>query len=374
MADPKTRWIVGCMSGTSLDAVDATLVQVRGQGLRMSATVADLISRPLGPLTETLAHLAAGHDAPPIAYMRAARALGELYADVVSALAQRHPHTKFDLIVAHGQTIWHAPHEGLSWQLFDPSPAVQRLRTPVVYDLRRADLAAGGQGAPITPLADWVLFRPTERDRLIVNLGGICNVTTLPSGKDIDAITGADIGPCNLLIDGVVRRLYQDRTMDRDGRIAAQGRVNPLLYEHVRAADFFNRPQPRTTGREDFSAAWLDELVRDSLAAHEPADIVASAVDAAARLIGDHVQQFRSEPEVVLAGGGAHNPVLVERVRDYCQPAPVIVSSNLGIAVEAREAACMAVLGALTQDGVRITLKQVTGCHEPALAGAWMYP
>ena len=261
MPQPRTRWVVGCMTGTSLDGLDAALVKIEGTGLDMRAMFEGMVSKPLAGLAPDLKHLAEGNPAKPIDYLRAARSLGELHADAVDELLANkapgsaggsvtphtpHQHTspparkrhesdtrsarrenatnddgsderrpttdppaepgafKIDFVVAHGQTIWHAPRDDvgrLSWQLFDPWPIVHRLNVPVCYDLRQADLIAGGEGAPITPIADWVMYRSDTRDRTIANLGGVCNVTYLFGGREVSSICASDVGLCNLLID-----------------------------------------------------------------------------------------------------------------------------------------------------------------------------
>ncbi len=160
MEAERTRIIAGCRTGTSLDGLDVVLAEVRGTGLAISARTVAGAHRELGELGGVLRRLASGGPAPPIEYLRAARRLGELHAEAVGGLCRGANVPRPDLVAAHGQTIWHASREVLSWQLFDPWPLVTKLRSPVVYDLRQADLNVGGRGAPITPLADWVLYGP----------------------------------------------------------------------------------------------------------------------------------------------------------------------------------------------------------------------
>jgi len=371
MNQPRTRWIVGCMTGTSLDAVDVVLAKVTGSGLEMTAQPIGHLDQSLGPLADRLRALASGTPAPPIDVLRAARALGELHAEAVARLLEQCEHGPIDLVAAHGQTIWHAPDENLSWQLFDPWPIVRRLKVPVVCDLRQSDLIAGGQGAPITPLADWILYRHATRERLVVNLGGICNVTHLPAGGSPDQVRGGDVGPCNLLIDGLVRLLFAGQPFDRDGKLAGQGTPHAELYDRVRQAPFFARPAPRSTGREDFSDDWVRSLATGWTA--DPHDLVASAVDAVARLIANAAEDCHAA-DLILAGGGAHNPLLVQAIRQHAPERNVVLSDDLGIPVQAREALAFAALAALSQDGIPITLPAITGATEPTRAGTWVYP
>lgn len=394
-----TRLVVGCMTGTSLDGLDAALIAVTGHGLDLYASLVGTASFDLGELHPGLRHdlrrMASGEALTPLAFLLAARRLGELHAHAVESLCRREGATTIDLVVAHGQTIWHAPNDraatadaGVSWQLFDPWPVVRRLRVPVLYDLRQADLIAGGQGAPITPLADCVLFRSTRCARFVINLGGICNVTHLPIAATPEQVRGGDIGPCNLLIDGVVRLLHPDQRFDTDGKLASAGRPDPRFAQIVRrTSPFFARPWPRSTGREDFTDAWVKQVVTEARATIAERDLVASAVDAVAAIIADAAGEAQREAgaggagagamELILAGGGARNPVLAARIAHHASRvglAAVRTSDELGVPVEAREAMEFAVLGALSQDGVAITLPGITGAKEPGRAGVWALP
>lgn len=373
-----TRLIAGCMTGTSLDAIDAALVEIIDTGLSMRCRFMGLVSIDLGDMRQLLAELTSGKAHTPVVYARMARLLGELHKQAVTQLCAQHlpPHGGLDLVVAHGQTIWHAPDESLSWQLMDPWPVVRHLRVPVLYDLRQADLIANGQGAPITPLADWVMYRDLLQLRLIVNLGGICNVTDLPADCQPADITGGDIGPCNLLIDGLVQRLYPQLHYDTDGQIATQGTIHPEFTTWVKASPFFSKPRPHSTGREDFNSDWLDALLTKATTMKwSPQDIIASAVDAVADIITTHCKKLPNNRHMILAGGGARNPVLVQRIKDRLDPGDRLsISDELGIPVAAREAIAFAVLGALSQDNVPITLPQITGAPNPGRAGVWAYP
>lgn len=374
MRESSTRLIAGCMTGTSLDGLDASLVDVRGEGLDIRAKLIGTVSLELGELADDLAPMAEGRPHTPLDYMRAARQLGELHAIAVEQLCRKYmpKDGQLCLIAAHGQTIWHAPDVGVSWQLLDPQPIVSRLGVPVCFDLRQADLIAGGQGAPITPISDWVMFRHARRDRLIVNLGGISNATYLPAGGSPKQVQGADIGPCNLLIDGVVRRLFTDKRFDTDGMIAKDGQIDLEVFGLIERHPAIRGQAERSLGREDFSDGWIGDLVDNLIDRLSPADIVASVVDSVARLIAR--SPLAKAHDVVLAGGGARNPVLVERLRAFMPDRAVVLSDEAGVPVEARESAGFAVLGALSQDGVPISLPQITGAKNPGVAGHWVFP
>jgi anhydro-N-acetylmuramic acid kinase len=377
-----SRLIVGCMTGTSLDGIDAALVGVVGKGLGMHARYLGMVSQPLGPVGKVLRSMASGNAHRPIEFLQAARDLGNVHADAVKQLLEETGASRVDFVVAHGQTIWHAPGDrdahgrGLSWQLFDPWPVVARLGLPVCYDLRQADLAAGGQGAPITPIADLILYRALARPCLIVNLGGICNVTLLQEHEQpMLGVSGGDIGPCNILLDGLVQRLFPGMAFDKDGEIARAGKASEGFVGAVYENAFFKPVAPggkRSTGREDFTDAWVEGLLARFLGEGlSKQDMVASGVEFVARLIVDYAKKHGAKT-VVLAGGGAKNASLAGRIADLAgSGVKTVTSDQAGIPVGAREAAGFAVLGALSQDGVPITLAQVTGAKAPGVAGVW---
>lgn len=363
----RCRWVVGCMSGTSLDGVDAALCEISWPEGHLAVRCVGHAGEPLGSLREVLLGMARGDPHPPEDLVGAARRLGALHATLVERLRDAFlpAGARLDLLVAHGQTICHLPHTGLSWQLFDPWPCVRRLGVPVLYDLRQADLIAGGQGAPITPVADAVLF--AGRCDVVVNLGGICNVSDVRG-----EVTGRDVGPCNLLIDQVVQRLFPDLPYDDAGAIAAAGKVRGDLFAPLQDA----LPADRlvSLGREGFGVERIAALVAQAAARWPAADIVASAVAFVAEVIGGWVERAGAR-RIVLAGGGVRNATLVASIRAAC-PAPctVISSDVLGVDPQAREAVCMAVLGALTDAGRPITTAAITGAQAPSRAGAWAYP
>lgn len=362
----RVRHIIGCMTGTSLDGLDAVLTRIDGVGLDMTATFVRMASRCFDDeLRDSLRSLASAEPRRAEDFVRAARTLGEFHADVIGELVGDEG---VDFVVAHGQTIFHAGDAHLSWQLFDPWPIVRRHKVPVCYDLRQADLVAGGQGAPITPIADWVMYR--EHADHVVNLGGIVNITSLDA--DATRVTGSDIGPCNLLIDGLCVRMC-DRPIDTDGELSAKGKdfTDAMLC----IADASTKVHgARSLGREQFDDAWLDRLAatltdRDVCAA----DALRGAVESIANAITAHVAAGRDDTPIILAGGGTRNHTLVQAIRQRQQDT-VLLSDDLGIPCEAREAMGFAVLGALSQDKVPITLPQVTGSTNPGHAGTWAYP
>ncbi len=355
------------MTGTSLDGIDVATAMIQGRGLDMHAKLLRHVTSDLGPVRDELHRAAQQEPMTAGQFAGIALALGERYADTIADAAE--PGEPIDLIAVHGQTIVHRP--PVSGQLINPAPIAARFDCPVVYDLRQADIAAGGQGAPITPIADWIMFRDLEHRRAIVNLGGFCNVTILPaarSGKPLEQIRGFDICTCNLVLDAVARQTL-GTPYDEGGGAAQCGAPHAEAVQDLCATFRRQRSEHRSLGTEDEASDWV--------AQHKirlpPNNLAATAVEAVAECIGAALAEHDVD-QIIIAGGGAHNRALVDALCRHCHR-PVRPSDELGTPVQAREALAMAVLGALCADGVPITLSQVTGCTDPApVAGMWCLP
>lgn len=355
------RMIVGCMTGTSIDGLDCALVEISGNGLEISAHLAEFIERPLGDLRAGLRRLADQVPMPAGEIAGLSHAFGELHAEVVAQLLRGR---RVDLIAVHGQTVFHSP--PVSWQMVNPWPIAARFGVPVVSDLRGADLASGGQGAPITPLADWVLFRG-EGERAIVNLGGFCNVTLLPvASTGIMGIRGFDVCACNHVMDMAAQRGL-GRAFDEDGAAALRGSPKGVAVEELCNALARQAGAGRSLGTGDESREWVERWGR-TLAGD---DLVASAAEGVARAIA---ARLPAGAEAVVAGGGARNAALM-RSLEAALGRSIRCTDELGMPMQAREAACIAVLGTLAMDRVPITLEAVTDRrHDAPIAGAWIFP
>lgn len=371
MSDPpvRTRHVVGVMTGTSIDGIDAALVRIEGDGLAMRASLLRHVSQSLGDLRQPLRNAAGQQPMSAGEFARLARDFGLLHAEVIAKLV---PDAPPDLICIHGQTVFHQP--PVSWQLVNPAPIAERFKCPVVFDLRQADLAAGGQGAPITPIADWILFRAANKTRAIINLGGFCNVTILPPRAgttscpvtdELDGIRGFDVCACNQILDAVAAQAL-GTPFDADGQAAQSGQASPRAAEELRGILEHQRRAGRSLGTGDEAIAWI----KRHAATMTGNDLAASAVSAIAQTIAGAVNEHQSD-ELILAGGGARNLALTQSIARFSGK-PCMMSDALGVPIEAREAMCFAVLGALCADGVPITLPQVTGCRSPApISGSW---
>ncbi len=364
------RVVIGCMTGTSLDGIDTAVVEIEGGGLDMRVRLVRHCAEGLESVAPALRRAADGKLMTAEELGRLALQFGERLAEASDTAAAGVG--AVDLVAVHGQTIVHRP--PLSWQLVNPAPIAARLACPVVFDLRQADLAAGGQGAPITPIADWVIFRAAGVRRAIVNLGGFCNVTMLPPAPEptpraahadtLKHVQGFDVCACNRVLDDVARRVL-GAPYDADGRAALAGTADPGLVAALRELLERQRSAGRSLGTGD--------EVRVTGDGCDGPDLLASAVEAVGGCIADALGEHELD-EIVIAGGGARNGALVKAISRVPRAAcpPVRLSSELGVAVAAREAMAMAVLGALCADGIPITLPQVTGCSSPApVAGSW---
>ncbi len=387
-ASDRPRFVVGVMTGTSLDGLDAALVRIDGRGLSVRASLLALHASPFpAELAKGLRAAAEQTPLPASAFARLAVSFATHHIDAIRSLTSGPEATgvgPLDLIVAHGQTIFHAP--PCSWQLLQPAPIVEALGVTTVCDLRQADLAAGGQGAPITPLADWLLFRAAE-PRAIVNLGGFCNLTFLPGGEDPETVRGADVCACNQVLDAVARRAL-GQPFDADGAAARRGRVDEEARDALIAALRSQRAARRSLGTGDEALEWVERIA----ARRAGDDVAATATAAVGQVIGEAIaDQFAgrltagsserpprtgSDPSagiIALAGGGARHRGLAATIAAVAGR-PTRLLDELGVPIAAREAMAMAVLGTVAADGIPLSLAQVTGRRSPrALDGLWAF-
>lgn len=362
------RRVIGCMTGTSLDALDVAYVEITGTGLDMGARVLATASASLGHVGQGLRELAmqTATTAGKIAVLM--HAFGDLHARVIRDVVGT---SRVDLACVHGQTVFHSPPQ--SWQLFQPAPVVAAIGCPVVFDLRAADLAHGGQGAPITPIADLVLFSHSRERRGVVNLGGYANFTLLPAvvGQRAEAaggVIGGDICSCNQLLDAIARAKF-GREFDEDGAQAAKGAVDSKLSSLVDRLLQYQSRQERSLGTGDEMIDMLKDHLPDPNVAGP--DLARAACSGIARAIASKLEGV---DRILLAGGGAMNKTLVAALH-RATAVTVEMTDVCGVPGQYREAVEMAVLGALCEDGVAITLPQVTKVPGTApLAGAWAYP
>lgn len=374
--------LVGLMSGTSLDGVDAALVEVDGSGTE------DVSVRLLGALTLPYGdeRRAAIHDG---IVAGTAESLCGLHAEVGEWMAEAVARVcadagvdvaSVDAVGSHGQTVWHRPpaggRRGATLQVGDPATIAERTGRPVVSDFRSRDVAAGGHGAPLVPWVDALLFALPDRARALQNLGGIGNVTRVPPKGSGEPVWAFDTGPANAPVDAAVEIATGGRhRFDVDGRLAARGRVDEALLAELLRHPYFAAEPPKSTGREAFGRPFVERLVEavGPEGDEDWMDLVATLTELAARSVADAYRRWvlpRGIDEVVLSGGGARNPVLAGRIRELLAPLPVVDGGTLGIDPDFKEAVAFAVLAWAHLRGIPANLPSATGAAGPRVLGS----
>jgi anhydro-N-acetylmuramic acid kinase len=360
---------IGLMSGTSLDGVDAALV-------RFDPDVMLLETHYCGFDEGMRAELLALHVSGPSELDRAARLalkLSAAYADAVTALlakAQMQP-ASVKAIGCHGQTIRHRPELGYTIQLNQPAALAERTGITVVADFRSRDIAAGGQGAPLVPAFHDAMFSADPAARVVVNIGGIANVTNLPGRQVLHRkISGFDTGPGNLLMDAWISS-STGHAYDRNGSMAASGKVTTALLSRMLADPYFLAPPPKSTGRDQFNREWLQQI---GVNGYPPEDIQATLAELTASSIASSIRQWCTPPEgVYVCGGGAHNGHLMRRLEALLAPVKVTTTLELGVDPDWVEAMAFAWLAMQCMEGRPGNVPEVTGAAGPRILGA-IYP
>jgi len=380
LARSKTLRVAGLMSGTSADGISAAIVDIGPA--RVDVLAFDTFPYPPA-VRRALFKLFQPQTGRVDDVCHLNFAVGELFAEALIRLARRSriPLGSIDLVGSHGQTVCHLPggrrfgrrRLRSTLQIGEPCVIAERTGITTVADFRPRDVAAGGEGAPLVPYTDHLLFHHRRKHRAVQNIGGIANVTWLPAGGLLADVTAFDTGPGNMVIDRMVQLATRGRLrFDRDGRLAAKGAVNIRLLAELMRHPYFRRRPPKTTGREEFGAAFSDALY--ARAAHrslEPADIVATATALTARSIGEAYRRFlpARPAEVILCGGGSRNRTLVAMLARELHPARVLLMDELGINAEAKEAVSFAILARETIRGVVNNVPRATGAARAVVLG-----
>lgn len=368
------RRIVGLISGTSADGVDAALVEVEGAGDTTRLRLLGFATRAYTPAFR--ARVLALGEATAAELLQVHYALGEEFAraalDVIEPA--REQGLDVHLVGSHGQTARHHPRSGepgaraASLQLAEPAVIAERTSLPVVADFRPRDVAAGGEGAPLVPLVDWLLFRVPGRVRACLNLGGIANVTVL--GDRLETVRAFDLGPANMPLDTVVEAWTAGtEAYDRDGAHAQAGRVDRALVAELLAHPFLAMPPPKSTGREAFGEVFVRPLLA-RFAGHE-GDLLASLTRFVAETVADGLRRHVEArvDEVLVSGGGARNRTLMAMLGEVLAPAAVRSIETVGMDPDAKEAVAFAVLANETLFGHPGNLPLATGAAGPRLLG-----
>ncbi len=361
-----SRLVVGLISGTSVDAVEAVVCRIRGTGPTVELSLESHISVPFpGAYAKKILAADSAREICALNFE-----LGELFAEAslaAIALAGLKP-KQIAVIGSHGQTIAHLP--GSTLQLEEAAVTAERTGIAVVTDFRTRDVAAGGQGAPLVPYFDWALFRRPGRVRALQNIGGIANLSVV-SDRLQDTLA-FDTGPGNMLIDRLTTRLtHGKQDFDRDGKLARQGTlIFPLLTE-LCGLDWFKKAPPRSFGREQFGEALAENLWKRFR--RRPHDLLATVtaftVEATARAYERWVLPGRELEAIYVSGGGVRNPLIFEGLKARLSPIPVRPLDALGFPEGAKEAACFALLAHEHLEGTPTNIPRATGARRPAMLG-----
>jgi len=380
LAKKKKLRVVGLMSGTSADGVDAALVEIARGEVRLLAW--ETFPYPPRLRREVLALCRPeSSDVERICHLNFV--LGEVFADGVVRIAKKCgiPLAAIDLVGSHGQTIYHLPagrrfgrrRIRSTLQLGEPSVIAERTGITTVADFRPRDVAAGGEGAPLVPYADYVLFRSRRKNRAVQNIGGIANVTCLPAGCGVEDIVAFDTGPGNMVIDRIASLVSGGRRkFDDGGRMAARGEVDASLLAELMKHKFLRRRPPKSTGREEFGQQFSDRLYRRAtkrgLSGHDIlATVTAFTAESIARAYADFLPG--RVDEVILCGGGPRNRTLVRMLQERLAPAPVTGMERYGIHPDAKEAVSFAILAWAAVRGVPANVPSATGARRAVVLG-----
>lgn len=387
--------VAGIMSGTSADGIDVALVRITPgkrdplysvPNLRLLGHVA--VPYPQSVRRRVLETMN-GESESVAALSRLHWRLGQLYSDAVQKALERYP-VRLDLIGCHGQTIYHQAIEqrflgspvACTWQMGEASVLAARFSIPVVSDFRPADLALGGQGAPLVPLLDYVVFLHTKRNRVLQNLGGIGNLTVIPANASSSDVFAFDTGPANMVIDAITTECF-GKAYDSRGTLAARGRVLDIVLKESLSNRFFSSGPPKSAGREEFGREFVAHfLARCRKHSKQDVDAVATATALTARSISLAWKQFvqpalRNLPtDFIVAGGGAKNLTLMQMIERELAMFPGIhvkTSDDFGIPIAAKEAMAFALLAYQTWHRLPGNLPRATGAQRSAVLGKVTY-
>ncbi|HZU25935.1 MAG TPA: anhydro-N-acetylmuramic acid kinase [Bryobacteraceae bacterium] len=343
--------VAGLISGTSVDGIDVAVVDITDTDLHLvkAATATwppEMRARILG-ISNAPTHTA---DIAEMNFL-----VGRHFA---SALVEAFPVESIELIGSHGQTIYHHGSDPLcTLQIGEGAVIAEMTGRPVVSDFRVADMAAGGRGAPLVPFLDYRLFRHDSIHRIALNIGGIANITVIPAGARPEDVVAFDTGPGNMIIDALTP------PFDRDGAQARAGRVNEWLLEEILRDSYYQQPPPKTAGREQYGAAFIERTGID----------VATATELTVRTIAAAVAAFPATQEVIVSGGGAHNTYMMERLQASIRPR-LRRSAELGVDIDAKEAILFALLAYETWHRRPGNIPSATGAAHPAILGKMSRP
>lgn len=365
---------IGLISGTSADGIDAAAVELWREDRRLRVALQAFETVRYSDAVRTALFRCFADEATVREVCLLDAAIGEAFADAAERVAASVGEVAF--VASHGQTVWHEP-DGepfpATLQIGEASRIAERLGVPVVADFRQQDLALGGQGAPLVPYLDHLLFSDSGENRAVQNLGGIGNVTYLQAGGTLEQVVAFDTGPANALMDRAAELLSDGAlTCDRDGAWAASAPVDEALLTALLREPYLEVAPPKSTGRELFSARRVDELWAQG---YREASLISTLTQFTVETVAQAYRTWLGSVDtVILGGGGARNPELVRRLRTALAPAQVRLHEEFGLNGDAKEAIAFAVMGYETLCGVPSNVPSATGARRPAVLGKICWP
>ncbi len=380
ITEKRSRKAVGLMSGTSADGVDAALVEIAGYGFDTEFRLVRFATYPFPcGVRKRIFRLFSQSDCSVVDVCEMNFILGSVFAqaalDVIAQAGMKA--SEVDLIGSHGQTICHLPSGSVpsTLQIGELAVIAQQTGIVTIGDFRTADIAAGGQGAPLVPYIDFLLFRDNKESRAIQNIGGISNVTVLPAGGALENVLAFDTGPGNMVIDEIVRIITKGRkNYDHNGEMASSGVPNNDLLQDLLSHPFIRQPPPKTTGREEFGAHFARELFdKSNRLGISDADLLATVTVYTAECIYENYRRFilpkYDISEVIISGGGLRNLTLMNILRERFHPILIKSVEDFGMASDAKEAIAFAILANETIHGNTGNVPGATGADRPVILG-----
>ncbi len=379
MIEKPSRLAIGLMSGTSVDGIDAALVRITGFGPQTRVETVSAKTYPFRPDTrKKIFHVFTGSTAD-VCQMNFE--LGQLFGVAARQVANQAGITmdEIDFVASHGQTIYHVPRgqemTPSTLQIGEASVIAELTGCLTISDFRTRDIAAGGDGAPLVPYMEYLLFQEEGLRRVMVNIGGIGNLTYLD--PELDNMLAFDTGPGNALIDEIARHISPDLPYDVDGKLAAQGKVDTGLLDELMEHPYFSKAPPKSTGRELFGAGFAHNLLR-RFPPEKHLDLLATITAFTARCLQEGLARFilpwSPVDELVFSGGGVHNPTLMKFIQEYCHTFRIRTSDEFGISVDDKEAIAFAVLGNETLHGRPGNVPRATGASKQVVLGKLSLP
>lgn len=374
-----SRLVVGLMSGTSADGIDAVLTRITGSGLSTKVEQLGFYFLPFDRLTrQAILDICTGENGGTKEVCLLGTHLGRLCARSVRELLKATGTEKVDLIGSHGQTVYHIPEEMEylnttirgTLQIGDPSYLAEEFGCPVVSDFRIRDMAAGGLGAPLVPYTEFLLYRSETEDVALQNIGGIGNVTLLPAGCTLEEVTAFDTGPGNMVMDALVMKITDGAmAYDDGGKLAASGNVIPELLEWMLTDPYLDKQPPKTTGREYYGAEYVEKLL--SFGTYSLVDVLATATVFTAQSIALSLRRFapRMPSRLVVSGGGSRNPTLLRFLQEALPEVNVQTQEDLGLDSGAKEAVAFAILANDALFGICNNAPSATGTKHAVVMG-----